>query len=87
MIKTEVQTVARGSFEPPAPTLKKHKQKWKRREELCATLMASLPFIGFLLFTIESTSNLINVLKSLSSCNVNVKSEPVKIIYTRKHDI
>jgi multiple sugar transport system permease protein len=51
MIKTEVQTVERGSFEPPAPTLKKHKQKWKRREELCATLMASLPFIGFLLFT------------------------------------
>lgn len=44
-------------------------------------------YFGFLLFTIESTSNLINVLKSLSSCNVNVKSEPVKIIYTRKHDI
>jgi multiple sugar transport system permease protein len=51
MIKTQVQTKASGSFEPPAPTLKKHRQKWKIREEIVATLMASLPFIGFILFT------------------------------------
>lgn len=44
-------------------------------------------YFGFLLFTIESTSNLISMLKSLSSCNVNVKSELVKIICIRKHDI
>ena len=35
----------------------------------------------------EPNSNLINVLKSLYLCNVNVKSEPVKIICSRKHDI
>jgi len=32
--------------------LKKHKKSWKVREEIASTLMASLPFIGFLLFTV-----------------------------------
>lgn len=50
MIKEQVQVTVGVSTEPP--TIKKHKQKWKIREEITATLMASLPFIGFILFTL-----------------------------------
>lgn len=50
MVKVQVKTEECGSFEPPA--LQKNRQKWKLREEIYATLMASLPFLGFIFFTL-----------------------------------
>lgn len=47
----EEQKKEYANIQLPAP-VKKRKNKWLRNEEIAATLMASLPFIGFVLFTV-----------------------------------